>query len=163
MAVRGTSLQKEKITTRNWNNSAQVEMRKMAPQQRGKHWKHEEPRKEDGQSVLTPKKRVTKQDKLRQQQELEQIQQAKVVGQLKAAEARNRIRMKRLRFQHMRVHEIKHLISCQPRAIAALRLEVFLPHRQDIQFPRDLIGKLERARVEEIMGDEEELTIKRTN
>ncbi|XP_030068489.1 protein LKAAEAR1 [Microcaecilia unicolor] len=163
MAVRGTNMHKEKFVTRNRNNPAQGEMRKMAPQQRARHMGHEELNKEVMQSVLSPKNRPIKQDKLRQQQEIEQIKQAKVVGQLKAAEARNRIRVKRLRFQCMRAQEIKHLISCQPRAMAAVRLEVFLPPQQEIQFPRDPIGKLERARVEDILGDNEELTIKRTS
>ncbi|CAI9582556.1 unnamed protein product, partial [Staurois parvus] len=64
---------------------------------------------------------------------LEQERQAKVVGQLKAAEARNRIRLMRFRFQCMRAQELNNLISCQPTARDAIRLEVFLPPRTQTQ------------------------------
>jgi hypothetical protein len=51
---------------------------------------------------------------------------AKLIGQLKAAEARSRLRILRLRYEANRGDENAHLIGCQANAIEALRLEAFL-------------------------------------
>ncbi|XP_039720832.1 protein LKAAEAR1 isoform X2 [Pteropus medius] len=53
--------------------------------------------------------------------------QDRLLGVLKAAEARGRVRALRLRYAHMRAEEISLLILRQKSARAAMRLELFLP------------------------------------
>ncbi|KAM5217969.1 LOW QUALITY PROTEIN: protein LKAAEAR1 [Hipposideros larvatus] len=62
-------------------------------------------------------------------QSLEQSaeRQDRLLGVLKAAEARGRIRALRLRYNHLRAEEISLLVQRQKSARAAIRLELFLP------------------------------------
>ncbi|XP_073744426.1 protein LKAAEAR1 isoform X1 [Callorhinus ursinus] len=59
--------------------------------------------------------------------ELPAVRQDMLLGVLKAAEARGRIRALRLRYIRMRAEEISLLILQQKSARAAIRLELFLP------------------------------------
>uniref|UniRef100_F6Q2P4 LKAAEAR motif containing 1 n=1 Tax=Equus caballus TaxID=9796 RepID=F6Q2P4_HORSE len=59
--------------------------------------------------------------------ELPAERQDRLLGVLKAAEARGRIRALRLRYTRMRAEEISLLILQQKSARAAIRLELFLP------------------------------------
>ncbi|XP_051832789.1 protein LKAAEAR1 isoform X2 [Antechinus flavipes] len=80
-------------------------------------------------------------------------QQKRLIGVLKASEARNRIRALRLRYTRMRAEEIKHLISRQKTARAAIRLELFLPpHLNPTKIP-DCLDRRERHRVEAILEE----------
>ncbi|XP_074066632.1 protein LKAAEAR1 [Macrotis lagotis] len=81
-------------------------------------------------------------------------QEKLLFGVLKASEARNRIRALRLRYIRMRAEEIKHLISRQKTAAAAIRLEIFLPpHLSHKKIP-DCLDRRERARVEVILQED---------
>ncbi|CAN2391724.1 Family of unknown function with LKAAEAR motif [Pristimantis euphronides] len=111
----------------------QGDRKKMDPKQRARHMAYEQPSKSIAASLLVTQNRL-KEHALKSVPEPpkrvldpEEERQRKVVGQLKAAEARNRIRLRRLRYQYMRAEEVKHLISCQPTARDAIRLEIFLP------------------------------------
>ncbi|XP_074145029.1 protein LKAAEAR1 [Sminthopsis crassicaudata] len=80
-------------------------------------------------------------------------QQKRLIGVLKASEARNRVRALRLRYARMRAEEIKHLISRQKTARAAIRLELFLPpHLNPTKIP-DCLDRRERHRVEAILEE----------
>ncbi|XP_059836647.1 uncharacterized protein LOC132399842 isoform X1 [Hypanus sabinus] len=95
-------------------------------------------------------------------QELEKKKQQILIGQLKAAESHKKIQDMRFRYQTMRAEEINILISSQPTARKAIRLEALLPpYEEQINF-KDTLNKLQRKRVEEIIGDEAGLTINRT-
>uniref|UniRef100_A0A7N9CK07 LKAAEAR motif containing 1 n=1 Tax=Macaca fascicularis TaxID=9541 RepID=A0A7N9CK07_MACFA len=59
--------------------------------------------------------------------ELPAERQNRLLGVLKAAEARGRVRALRLRYTRMRAEEIALLIQRQKSARAAIRLELFLP------------------------------------
>ncbi|XP_020837334.1 protein LKAAEAR1 isoform X2 [Phascolarctos cinereus] len=81
-------------------------------------------------------------------------QQNRLIGVLKASEARSRVRALRLRYTRMRAEEIKHLISRQKTARAAIRLELFLPpHLNPMKIPDCLDGR-ERRRVEAILQED---------
>lgn len=60
----------------------------------------------------------------------------------RAAEARNRIRIMRLRYQANRGQEINHLISCQPSALKAVRLQALVPAKSDLAEHNDSMEKL---------------------
>lgn len=60
----------------------------------------------------------------------------------RAAEARNRIRIMRLRYQATKAQEISHLISCQPSALKAVRLQALLPIKHDQNGKGDVLDKL---------------------
>lgn len=51
----------------------------------------------------------------------------RLIGQLKAAEARNRTRLLKMRYVNLKEDESEHLIDSQPTALHAARLEAFLP------------------------------------
>ncbi|XP_078275265.1 protein LKAAEAR1-like [Rhinoraja longicauda] len=95
-------------------------------------------------------------------QELEKKKQLILVGQLRAAESHNKIQDMRQRYRAMRADEINLLISSQPTARKAIRLEALLPPYQDKIHLKDTLNKLERKRVEEIMSDEGGITINRS-
>ncbi|CAM9422710.1 unnamed protein product [Lampetra fluviatilis] len=88
--------------------------------------------------------------------------QARLIGQLKAAEARARIRALRLHYQRIRANEINHLVASQPTATKAMRLEALLPTKPSSPEPPDPLDKLQRFRIEQILEDEQGLTTKRT-
>ncbi|XP_068928890.1 protein LKAAEAR1 [Petaurus breviceps papuanus] len=86
--------------------------------------------------------------------EPETDQQNRLIGVLKASEARSRVRALRLRYTRMRAEEIKHLISRQKTARAAIRLEIFLPpHLNPTKIP-DCLDRRERHRVEAILKED---------
>lgn len=60
----------------------------------------------------------------------------------RAAEARNRIRIMRLRYQANRAQEISHLISCQPSALNAVRLQALLPTKTEQEMKDDTLERL---------------------
>ncbi|XP_075702680.1 protein LKAAEAR1 [Rhinoderma darwinii] len=136
------------------------DIKKMDPMQRARHMAYEQPSKSISASLLMTQNRL-KEHALKsvpetQQRVLdaEQEKQMKVVGQLKAAEARNRIRLMRIRFQCMRAQELNNLISRQPTARDAIRLEVFLPPRPHADKFRDPLRRLQRERVERLLEDD---------
>ncbi|XP_071503790.1 protein LKAAEAR1-like [Diadema antillarum] len=144
------------------------EINAMHPTQRSKYLAYEDPSKETAEAIANSKKRVQDLGKkqaedLRKenQVDLENEKHNQLIGQLKAAEARNRLRVMRLRYQATRAQEVKHLISCQPSAIKAVRLQAMVPAVPDKSSPGDSLDKLERSRVETLLEDERGLTIDR--
>ena len=67
----------------------------------------------------------------------------KLIGQLKAAEARNRIRIMRMRYEANRGQEINHLIACQPTARKAVRLQALIPVKPEDRSQGDKLNKIE--------------------
>ncbi|KAM3922085.1 protein LKAAEAR1 [Leptodactylus fuscus] len=143
------------------------DIKKMDPMQRARHLAYEQPSKSIAASLLMTQNRLKEHalksvpEPQRQVLDPEQERQMKVIGQLKAAEARNRIRLMRIRFQCMRAQELNYLISCQPTARDAIRLEVLLPPQPHEDKSRDSLRRLERERVEKLMEDDRGLMTNR--
>ncbi|KAJ8265257.1 hypothetical protein COCON_G00143560 [Conger conger] len=143
-----------------------AELKRMCPQQRARYLAYEEPSK-DVQKVMSvtnqrlcARKAATKSKKMAEE-DLEKKRQDTLIGQLKAAEARNRVRHMRLRYQNRRAQEINVMIACQPTALKAVRLEMLLPTKVSQLSSFDSLDRLERRRVEEILEDVKGLTINR--
>uniref|UniRef100_A0A3L7HH06 LKAAEAR motif containing 1 (IKAAEAR murine motif) n=1 Tax=Cricetulus griseus TaxID=10029 RepID=A0A3L7HH06_CRIGR len=81
------------------------------------------------------------------------VRQNRLLGVLKAAEARGRIRAMRLRYTRMRAEEITLLIRSQGSARAAIRLELFLPPQLKPTKIPDPLDRQERRRVETILEE----------
>ncbi|XP_065775232.1 protein LKAAEAR1 [Muntiacus reevesi] len=79
--------------------------------------------------------------------------QDRLLGVLKAAEARGRVRALRLRYARMRAEEISLLIQSQRSARAAIRLELFLPPQLKPTRIPDPLDRQERRRVETILEE----------
>ncbi|CAF3223088.1 unnamed protein product [Rotaria socialis] len=111
-------------------------------------------------------------------------QYAIVIGELKAAEARNRIRATRLRFSKSYRDEIDQIIAFQPNALSALRFEAFMTNTASSQkekvssslhsSPRtnsalangptkDSLTQIERRRVQNLLLDDQNLLVDRTD
>ena len=61
----------------------------------------------------------------------------------RAAEARNRIRIMRLRYDANKGKEVYHLTMCQPTARKAVRLQALLPTKGEERTLHDKLDKLE--------------------
>uniref|UniRef100_A0A8C8YCS5 LKAAEAR motif containing 1 n=1 Tax=Prolemur simus TaxID=1328070 RepID=A0A8C8YCS5_PROSS len=85
--------------------------------------------------------------------------QNRLLGVLKAAEARGRLRALRLRYTHppgpLRAEETAFLIQRQKSALAAIRLELFLPPQLKPARIPDPLDRQERRRVETILEESE--------
>uniref|UniRef100_A0AC11BB09 LKAAEAR motif containing 1 n=1 Tax=Ovis aries TaxID=9940 RepID=A0AC11BB09_SHEEP len=79
--------------------------------------------------------------------------QDRLLGVLKAAEARGRVRALRLRYARMRAEEISLLIQRERSARAAIRLELFLPPQLKPTRIPDPLDRQERRRVETILEE----------
>ncbi|XP_057637866.1 protein LKAAEAR1 isoform X2 [Chionomys nivalis] len=88
-----------------------------------------------------------------QASELPAERQNRLLGVLKAAEARGRVRALRLRYTRMRAEEIALLIQRQGSARAAIRLELFLPPQLKPTKIPDPLDRQERRRVETILEE----------
>uniref|UniRef100_A0A8C5WGL8 LKAAEAR motif containing 1 n=1 Tax=Leptobrachium leishanense TaxID=445787 RepID=A0A8C5WGL8_9ANUR len=163
----GTAENRQKEKTPGKKYFSQADLRKMNPVQRARCLAYDQPGKEVAASLVLTNGRIREhilksfQEMPQTSRDPEQDKQTKVVGQLKAAEARNRIRLMRFRFQCMRAQELNNLISCQPTARDAIRLEVFLPPRPKTMGPRVLLDRFQRERVEDLLADDRQLQINR--
>ncbi|XP_041955478.1 protein LKAAEAR1-like isoform X2 [Alosa alosa] len=156
---------------KNQRSSNEMDLNKMCPQQRARCQAYMEPSKEAQRWTALAKQRVcatinvTKekglQDSNSRRPSDNKTRQDALVGQLKAAEARNRIRQKRLNYHNYRAQEINLMISSQATAQRALRVELLLPTSKSKMKTNDSLDKLQRRRVEEILDDERELTLSR--
>ncbi|XP_033099441.1 protein LKAAEAR1-like isoform X2 [Anneissia japonica] len=158
----------QKFKPQNRKKLTQREVNALPPVQRGRYLAYEEPSKSTLEAIANSKKRIQEKskkladiEKIQNVVDLEKEKHSQLIGQLKAAEARNRLRVIRLRYQTNRAQEVKHLISCQPTAIKAVRLQVLVPPYPDAESPGDNIDKLERKRIEELLEDEACLTTDR--
>ncbi|XP_056589869.1 protein LKAAEAR1-like [Triplophysa dalaica] len=86
--------------------------------------------------------------------------QKQIIAQLKATEARNRVRNMRLRYERIRAQEIRVMIPCQPSAWRAQRLELMLSVTEKKNHT-DNLDPAERRRLEEILDNEKGLTMLR--
>ncbi|XP_076438083.1 uncharacterized protein LOC143277191 [Babylonia areolata] len=137
------------------------DLKKLAPQQRSRYLAYEPPPKEVAEAQLNTMRRLRDQKKMTVkrmpvtsgEEELERDKHARLIGQLKAAEARNRLRIMRLRYQANRAQEIGHLIACQPVALKAVRLQALLPPYPDVKDKGDQLDKVDRTRVESLIED----------
>jgi len=152
---------------RNWTKKTPAQLKKMGSQAQARYMAYEEKPKEVLDKVDAAQKRIkdiiakNRNYGRNPEEEDERRKHSSLIGQLKAAEARNRIRVMRLQYQAMRAHEIKHLIACQPTSLKALRFEALVPPVMDISNPGDGLNKLQRERVESILEDELGLTTNR--
>jgi len=154
---------------RNKEKLAPNDLKKLTPLQRAKYNAYEEPTKDVDDSRKAAIKRLVDQRKRHQKQwipvsqeeEDERDKHAKLIGQLKAAEARNRLRIMRLRYQANRAQEISHLIACQPVALKAVRLQALVPPYSEMKDKGDKLDKFERKRVEDLLEDTRGLLINR--
>ncbi|KAG2461795.1 LKAM1 protein, partial [Polypterus senegalus] len=123
----------------------------MNPQEKARYLAYKEPSKEIRSAILCSQQRLQQWSKESKntlkttipQRDEEYRKHENLIGQLKAAEARNRIRLMRLKYQSFRVEEVNHFISCQPTAQRALRLELLLPRKIDTSSPGDTLDTLE--------------------
>ncbi|XP_014791017.1 uncharacterized protein LOC106884254 [Octopus bimaculoides] len=92
----------------------------------------------------------------------ERMKTEKLIGQLKAAEARGRLRVMRISFQSAKTNEINHLIACQKSALKAVRLQALVPPKKTKENMKDLLSKVDRDRVELLLNDYEGLLTNRT-
>lgn len=108
-----------------------------------------------------PQEDVNNTEELAEKEEKEKMQ--KIMGQLRAAEARSRLRMRRLKFEASQAREIEQLIACQPSALEALRLErVLRPNKIQKDSTKNLLSRAEVDRVNYLMEDSNMLQLKRT-
>lgn len=163
---------KEKFVAKNWEffKKDEKSVKKLAPQQRSKYLAYEEPPKDILEAKTQAAKRLAEQKKQKLKDEKtksleeneDQVNQSKLIGQLKAAEARNRIRIMRLRYEANRSQEVNHLIACQPTARKAVRLQALVPAKLESRGGGDKLDKLSRARVEALLDDGQGLLTLRT-
>ncbi|XP_054751209.2 protein LKAAEAR1-like [Lytechinus pictus] len=106
----GISMKSGGFKYQNRKKLSQRELNAMHPTQRSKYLAYENPPKEATEAIASSKKRV--QDKSKKHLEdsrrenevdIEKDKHNQLIGQLKAAEARNRLRVMRLRYQANRV------------------------------------------------------------
>uniref|UniRef100_F6XKI7 LKAAEAR motif containing 1 n=2 Tax=Callithrix jacchus TaxID=9483 RepID=F6XKI7_CALJA len=91
--------------------------------------------------------------------ELPSERQNLLLGVLKAAEARGRVRDLRRRYTRMRAEEIALLIQQQKSARASIRLELFLPPQLRPTRIPDPLDRQERRRVEAILEENADSSI----
>lgn len=95
---------------------------------------------------------------------LERERHERLIGQLKAAEAKNRARILKMRYVNCKEDEIEHLIECQQTALRAVRLEAFLPPvlpKHDDDNEHENVTQIERRRIEALIDDSDGNLIKR--
>ncbi|XP_067665487.1 protein LKAAEAR1-like isoform X1 [Haliotis asinina] len=163
-----SSLPPEK-SERNRKKLSPFELKKLSPQERSRYLAYEEPPKHVSEAVSATNKRLVELKKARirecappsEKEVEEKIKHDNLIGQLKAAESRNRLRIMRLRYQANRAQEISHLIACQPVALKAVRLQALLPPYPDTKDRGDRLDKLDRERVEQLLEDTEGLQTNR--
>ncbi|XP_072553573.1 protein LKAAEAR1-like [Salminus brasiliensis] len=154
---------------RKWRNSTGAGLKRMCPQQRARHLAYAEPSKEAKGWMAASRQRIharlaqqrAEREKSPQRVSDSKLHQDVLIGQLKAAEARNRIVQMRLQYQNLRARaqEINLMISCQPSAQSAVRLELLLLAQEKKTDIIDGLDQPQRQRVEEILEDEKGLTI----
>jgi len=159
MAANNPPSDGQRITNRKKLDAA--DLKKLTPQERSRYLAYEDPPKDIDDACREAQKRLLDQKRKREKQfipvtieeEEERDKHAKLIGQLKAAEARNRLRIMRLRYQANRAQEISHLIACQPVALKAVRLQALVPPYAEVRDKGDRLDKFDRKRVEDLLED----------
>ncbi|XP_060792654.1 protein LKAAEAR1-like [Neoarius graeffei] len=150
-----------------WGNKNSVDLKKMCPQQKARYLAYAEPSKEVQAWMAASHQRVVSrlahlkekaQGKNSVQDLDSKLHHDTLIGQLKAAEARNRIRQMRQQCHNLKMREFNLMISSQANVQSAVRLELLLAKEKQ-RNNADSLDQLQRRRVEEILEDEKGLTI----
>ncbi|XP_044311083.1 protein LKAAEAR1 [Varanus komodoensis] len=145
------TLQRSKSTTRLKKPAILCDINTMTPKQTARYLAFADPSEPRVKALLATV--LMKERKAVDQQE-KQVEQKNLIGILKAAEARNRLRNTRLQYQNLRAQEINFLISFQRNAKGAVRLEIFLPPKRNLAKLSDCMNTVQRGRIEEILEDD---------
>ncbi|XP_065835009.1 protein LKAAEAR1-like isoform X2 [Oscarella lobularis] len=155
----------------NWAQLSPKEIKRLPPQAVSRYMAYEPPTKEALASKEQCLKRLREARKKETQtrEEMKECVSARIieekrsvlVGQLKAAEARNRIRDLRVKCLETKTRELKHITACQPTARDAVRFLAFVPPKEEPLIKKDLLRQPERERCEAILEDESGLTLGR--
>ncbi|XP_063712702.1 protein LKAAEAR1-like [Symsagittifera roscoffensis] len=152
--------EEEPFRAHNWKQLTPQQLRNLPAVQRGKYLAYEEPPKDvlDAQEATLKRIRETyKQKKMatkgKEPIDLEREKQEILIGQLKAAEARNRLKAMKSKYHHYRAEDVAHLITTQPTALASVKLECLLPAKEEDMNLKDPLNRLKRRRVERILDD----------
>jgi len=137
------------------------EMKNLHPHLLSKYLAYEAPPKKIKEYQMLTKRRIYERKKLEEmlnqppadEEEMERQQNEKLLGHLKAAEARDRIRLGRLQYHADRTEEINHLVASQGSAATAVRLEALLPTKMDPRHFPDPLSRITRDRVERLLND----------
>lgn len=150
----------EQLVSRNWTLMTPKDLRRLPPLQRNKWLAYENPSKEVRAAQRQTQRRIqVKKQELTERERAGAIdaeqreKHNQLIGQLKAAEARNRLRIMRTTFLRRRAEDINHLIAAQPNALQAVRLQAMVPPKFDKLDGGDSLEPLDRKRVEELMED----------
>lgn len=147
------------------------QLSKLNPVEKSKYMFYEKPNKNAVIAKESALKRVRMEIKERnvkledhrrvqiERQQLEKHNQ--LIGQLKAAEARNRIRLLRIRYNNIRFSELEQMVAYQPTSLRAVRLQALVPQNNQVVLDKDEMHKNERQRIEEIIDDENMLSTHR--
>jgi hypothetical protein len=112
-------------------------------------------------SLTKSKKKLTLQE-TEQMIKFEKERHERLIGQLKAAEAKNRSRILRLRYYNLKEDEIENLIESQSSALKAVRLEAFLPSvREKKVNVESELTPIQKRRLESILDDSSAFLIER--
>lgn len=160
----------DKWQPKNWGFFKKEDVKKLPPQLKSKYLAYEDPPKAAAEAQEQSRKRLIEKkknhgrtDDFEKDMDLDEKQKhEKLIGQLKAAEARNRIRIMRLRHEASRGQEVNHLIGSQSTARKAVRLQSLLPSKHDGPSQGDQLDKLQRARVEALLADSRGLLTSRS-
>uniref|UniRef100_A0A8C7PKC6 Uncharacterized protein n=1 Tax=Oncorhynchus mykiss TaxID=8022 RepID=A0A8C7PKC6_ONCMY len=130
------------------SSATKEDVKRMCPQQRARYLAYEEPPKErvsawESSGAGGKRHTTVGHHHCDERDEEEKKRQDLIIGQLKAAEARNRVRQMRLQYRSMRTQEINLMISCQSSAQTAVRLELLLPTEESKINTIDCLDKLQ--------------------
>lgn len=159
-----------KFEPRNWKQLTDKQLSKLTPVERSRYLAYEPPSKEVEERRRESLKRVRETRTFEREhnagpQLTEMIdfeQNCELVGQLKSAEARQRIRSMKSNYQQDRIAELNHLIASQPTSIQAVRLKSFIPPHLQLPQAPEILSRKERIRCEILLEDDKGLTINRT-
>ncbi|KAL5015081.1 hypothetical protein ScPMuIL_009351 [Solemya velum] len=165
----GDDMETDKFKAKNWKKVPDKTFKKMAPQEKSRYMAYEEPPKQVLEAQQNSRKRLVDESKrlmrsnpaASEEELVEKDKHEKLIGQLKAAEARNRLRIMRLRYQSNKSQEISHLIACQPSALKSVRLQALVPSSFEKKGRKDSLDKMERELVEKLLEDAQGLMTNR--
>ena len=148
----------EKFEARNWKEVSKKELLKMTPIQKSRYLAYE--KSADQKGIKKCQSRVNehiKSIKLAQKKDqlskLDYHEIQNISGDINSQEAMLRLQRKFECYHKDRKSEICHLITMQPTAIKAVRLENLLPCENSSVKLYDTVGKNERRRIETLMED----------
>lgn len=160
-----------KFEPRNWRQLSEKQLQKLPLVQRSRYLAYEPVPKDlqerKGECVRRIRDRKTQEyEQQRHQPSLSEVIEAErnseLVGELKASEARRRLRDMRAGYEQYKLEELKQLIASQPSSIEAVRLKTFVPPSPHTWAAPDLLSKRDRIRCEVLLEDEQGLTTNRT-